>query len=145
MIGTVKDIVSDSRFQLQAVMVHFDNYQRLFLTEKLFFTQFISKSSKDENVPYSRTQLLLSFAYAFSIYKSQDLTLSKTAVDIDPKKLSFGEKYIAFSIVSCLKKVLFEASFTKVVGLTKFIKVFAFSDRLVFGKYLRQMMTEETH
>lgn len=142
MIGTVKDIVYDSRFQLQSVMVHFDYYQRTFPTEKLFFTQSISKSSKEENVPYSRTQLLLSFAYAFSIYKSEDLTLSKNALDIDPKKFSFAEKYITFSIVCCLKKVLFEASFTKVVALTKFIKVFAFSDRLVFGKYLRQMMTE---
>lgn len=66
----------------------------------------------------------------------------KNTVDIDPKKLSFGEKYIAFSLVCCLKKVLFEASFTKVVGLTKFIKIFTFSDRLVFGKYLRQMVTE---
>lgn len=79
-------------------MVGFDDYQGPLLTKRLFPIPPIYKSWKEKK-SFMFTKLSSTAAYAVTIHKSQGLTFSKFVVDIDPKELSFGATYVAFSKV----------------------------------------------
>jgi len=84
------------------VLVVFDKYEGPHLFEDIQGRSVIStKASKREfitnNITYTRTQLLLTIAFAITVYKSQGITIDKIVTNITKKDYITGLSYVAIS------------------------------------------------
>ena len=118
-IGSIYNITQDtgqdpSSSMLSLVFIKFDKYKKPdFLKCLQGIVPIFPATCQFEfkRVVCSYTQFPLQLAYAITVYKSQGLTLSRVALNLNQREHCLGLSYIAVSQVKTLDGALFEVSF----------------------------------
>ena len=112
--GTVVDIIYETKHQPPllpiAVVVQFDKYSGPSMTNMPCCVPIppITAKVHHGNVVHERQQLPLTLAWAFTIHKSQGMTLDKAWIDIGKKESTLGVTYVGISRVRNLSSLVIE-------------------------------------